>query len=116
MDIPEDVVQYLKWNKSLKHAAALCKILRSHPYVDVTPLFQFNLKCLPLVVEWLEKAKSYCEEVNESSEAFQRRQISTVYKFIRGMPLLAAGGYRSQTKGVQLQSNSKKRKFFDLTL
>ncbi len=116
LDIPEDVAQYLKWNKSLKHAAALCKILRSHPDVDITPLFQFNLKCLPLVVEWLEKTKSYCEEVNESSEAFQCRQISTVYKFIRGMPLLAACGYRSQTKGVQLQSSLKKREFFHLTL
>ena len=117
-DTPQDIVEYLKWNKLQNQAAAICKILHSHPDIDVTPLFQFNLGGLPLVVAWLEKAKSYRYKVNESPKVFKNRQLSAVYKFIRGMPLLAANGFRShEVKDVrlQLELKSKKRKL-DQTL
>ena len=113
-DTPSDIQEYLKLNESQNHGdAAICKILDSHPDIDVTPLFGFNLMCLPLVVKWFEKAKSYLDETNESTESFKCRQLSAVYRFIRGMPLLAADGYRRQNvKDVQLQLElkSKKRK------
>ena len=112
-DTPQDIVDFLELNKSMKHAAAICKILRSHPDIDVTPLFEFNLMCLPLVVAWFEKAKSYVDKVNVSTDVFKNRQLSAVYKFVRDMPQLAANGYRSQKeKDVQLQLEvkSKKRK------
>ena len=110
---PSDIVEVLKLNKSLKHAVAICKILRSHPDIDVRSLFEFDLMCLPLVVVWLEKAKPYLDEVNESPEVFKNRQLSAVFKFIRGMPQLAAKGFRSQkVKDAQLQLDlkSKERK------
>ena len=56
---PQYIKRYLKWNKLQNRAAAICKILHSHHDIDITPLFEFNLKCLPLVVAWLEKAKPY---------------------------------------------------------
>ena len=65
---PSDIEEYLKLNKLLKKDAAICKILNSHPDIDITPLFQFNLMCLPLVVEWLEKAKQYLDNVSHSTE------------------------------------------------
>ena len=104
----QDIEEYLKFNKFRNQAAAICKILHSHPDIDVTPLFQFDLKCLPLVVKWLKKAK-----LHESTEVFKNRKLSAVYKFVRGMPLLAVNGHRSQkVKDVQLQLEvkSKKRK------
>ena len=113
LDTPADIVQYLKLNKSNNQAAAICKILHSHPDIDVTPLFGFNLMCLPLVVAWLEKAKPYLDEVNISTDVFKNRQLSVMFKIIRGMPLLAANGFRSQKeKDVQmhLEVKSKKRK------
>ena len=108
---PSDIAAYLQLNKYHNQAAAICKILRSHPDIDITPLFEFNMKCLPLVVEWLEKSKLHRYKVNESTEVFKNRQLSAVFKFICGMPLVAANGYRSQKKmkDVQLQSKSKKR-------
>ena len=108
---PTEIVEYRKFNKlSQTNAAAICKILRSHPDIDVTPLFEFNLKCLPLVLAWLENARPYLDKVNESSEVLQCRQLSAVNKFIRGMPLLAANALRSQKiNDVQLQSKSRKR-------
>ena len=113
--IPSDVVKYLKWNKSLKDAAAICKILHSHPDIDMTPLFEFNLKCLPLVVGWLEKAKTYLSNVNESTESFQSRQLSAVYKFVRSMPQLAVAGYHSQKTKDNQSDAQKKRKFDQVT-
>ena len=118
----EDILQYLKWNKSLKQAAAICKILHSHPDIDIKPLFEFNLKCLPLVVAWLEKAMPYLRNMNtpntyESTEYFQCRQLSAVYKFIRGMPLLVVDGYHMEkTKDKDIQSDAKKKRKFDLIL
>ena len=116
--IPSDIANILRLNESQNQGAAICKILRSHPDIDITPLFEFNLKCIPLVVEWFEDAKSYHDEVNESSEVFQCRQLSAVYRFIRGMPLVAANGFRSQKMKdvrLQLELKSKKRKL-DQTL
>ena len=110
---PLDKEEVLKWNKNSRNQAAICKILDSHPDIDVTPMFEFNLMCLPLVVAWFEKAKPYVDKVNVSTDVFKNRQLSAVYKFIRGMPQLAANGYRSQKeKDIQLQLGlkSKKRK------
>ena len=109
-----DVAQYLKWNKSHNQAAAMYKILDNHPDIDFGPLFQWKMKCLPLVVAWLEGA--WLCNVNESTEVFQCRQLSTVYKFVRSMPQLTVDGYRREKKTKDIQSDAKKKRKFDLTL
>ncbi|KAK1734041.1 leucine-rich repeat protein [Skeletonema marinoi] len=111
---PPDILEYLTFNKMQSCDAAICKILDSHPDIDIKPLFHWNLKCLPLVVRWLEKAKPYLGYVNESTGTFQCRQLSALYKFVRGMPLLTVDGYRGKEM-KEIESKSKKRKF-DLTL
>eukprot|EP00984_Skeletonema_dohrnii_P013956 scaffold5839_cov103-Skeletonema_dohrnii-CCMP3373.AAC.6 len=108
------IVEYLELNELQNCATAICKILDSHPDIVVEPLFQWKLKCLPLVVTWLESARSYLGNVNESTEVFQCRQLSALYKFVRGMPQLAVDGYRGK-KMKDIESKSKKRKF-DQTL
>ncbi|KAK1734035.1 leucine-rich repeat protein [Skeletonema marinoi] len=109
---PSDIMKYLKLNRVSQKNAALRKILDSHPDIDVEPLFQWKLKCLPLVVRWLESARShlylYHVHVRESNEVFQCRKLSAVYKFIHGLPSLAVAGYRGQNMTDIL---SKKRKF-----
>ena len=115
-DIPQDILQYTTANRKGYQVAVICKILHGHPDIDVTLLLQWKMKCLPLVVAWLEKAKSYLSNVNESTESFQNRQLSAVYKFIRGMPQMVVDGYRRK-KTKDNESNAKKRKRKDeLTL
>eukprot|EP00984_Skeletonema_dohrnii_P001057 scaffold329_cov92-Skeletonema_dohrnii-CCMP3373.AAC.8 len=109
-----DIVEYLTFNKLQKSAAAMCKILVCHPDIDIKPLFQWKLKCLPLVVTWLESARSYLGNVNESTLVFQCRQLSALYKFVRGTPQLAVDGFRGK-KIKCIQMMSKKRKL-DQTL
>ena len=108
--IPQDIEEYLHLNKSHNQAAAICKILRSHTEIDVTSLFQGKLTYLPLLIAWFENSKRHLDKVNESIEVFKSRQLTAVYKFIRGMPQLAVDGYCSKKMKVQLELKSKKRK------
>ena len=114
--MPSDIVEYLTFNKLQNCAAVMCKILDSHPDIDIEPLFQWKLKCLPLVVRWLGKAKPYLGYTHmcKAEETFQCRELSMVYKFVRGMPQLAVDSYHGK-KMKDVQPKTKKRKF-DLTL
>ena len=75
---PPDILEYLTLNKMQNCDAAICKILVCYPDINIKPLFHWNLKCLPLVVRWLEKAKPYLGYVNESTGTFQCRQLSAL--------------------------------------
>jgi len=109
---PSEIMKYLTFNKKKNCDAAICKILDSHPDIDVVPLFRWKLKCLPLVVTWLENARSYLGNVKESTEVFQCRQLSALYKFVRGMPQLAVDGYHGKNMtDIHSKSKTKKRKF-----
>ena len=75
-----------------------------------------KLKLLPLVMSWFERVSTQQAEISESArfrgilvesvstEEIQKRQLSTMYKFVRSMPLEAINGYRHY-------SSHKKRKF-----
>ena len=101
-----------------------CKIFMSHPDLDMEPLFDYKLKLFPLVVDWFRKSIQLSgEEVGvwkESVPKLQCRELSAVYKFVHGMPLLISDGYwtnvliESQTKKQRLQKQrlqAEKRRF-----
>jgi len=99
IDIDEDIVQYLRLNKAHPQYAARCKILMNHAHLDMTPLLQWELKCLPLAVGWFERA-TICTTLSihnsnpdssrrileESKEVFQSRILTALYEFVRGVP------------------------------
>jgi len=99
IDIDEDIVQYLRLNKAHPQYAARCKILMNHAHLDMTPLLQWELKCLPLAVGWFERA-TICTTLSihnsnpdlsrrileESKEVFQNRILTALYEFVRGVP------------------------------
>mmetsp|Transcript_20288 Transcript_20288/g.30904 ORF Transcript_20288/g.30904 Transcript_20288/m.30904 type:complete len:494 (-) Transcript_20288:107-1588(-) len=106
--IPPAVVQYLKINK--ENYAAKIKIGRCHPDIPVEVFFGYKLKFLPLLVSWFvgfgTRKCSNCQ--NSTTREFQRRELSAVYKFIRGMPMLAVNG---QIQMRLKSSCGRKRKF-----
>ena len=70
-----------------KNEVAMIKILQHHDDFDMLPFFEWEFKCLPLVLNWLERASAY--EMPQGFEPnIERRKLSTVYQFVRGMPLL----------------------------
>ena len=51
------------------------------------PFFEWEFKCLPIALRWLERASEY--EMPEDFEPnIEERKLSTIYQFVRGMPLL----------------------------
>ena len=110
--IPSDIVNCLETNKeyqSLQDAAKI-KIGRCHTDIPVEGFFEYKLKFLPLLVSWFlgfgTRKCSNCQ--NATTREFQRRELSAVYKFIRGMPMLAVDGQM----GLK-SSTGRKRKFND---
>jgi len=99
INIGADIVQYLRLNKAHPQYAARCKILMNHTHLDMTPLLQWELKCLPLAVGWFERA-TICTMLSihnsnpdlsrrileESKEVFQSRILTALYEFVRGVP------------------------------
>ena len=86
----------------------MIKILINYPDLgEMEPFYQWKLQVLPMIVAWFWKASATRRYLDESMKKFQRREVSAVYRFIRGVPQLVADGYWSQQlKQVRL----KKRK------
>jgi len=83
--------------------AAISKIFQSHPDLDMEPFYEWGLKFLPLTVTWFERARSHWMF---GSKMLERRQLSAVYQFVRGMPLLVVEGCQSPCRRC-----GRKRKF-----
>jgi hypothetical protein len=91
----DDLVLYLHLNKTYPQYAAMCKILMHYNHLDMTPLLQWDLKCLPLAIGWFERAKPCTTSlihkdespiVDESEKVFESRVLTALFEFVRGMP------------------------------
>ena len=82
------IVPSLDLNESdVRKEVATIKILQSHEDFDMLPFFEWEFKCLPMVIGRLERASEY--EMPEDFEPnIEPRKLSTIYQFVRGMPLL----------------------------
>ena len=91
----DDLVLYLHLNKTYPQYAAMCKILMHYNHLDMTPLLQWDLKCLPLAIGWFERAKP-CTTLLihkygsptfvESDKVFESRVLTALFEFVRGTP------------------------------
>ena len=110
-----DFDYYLSVNRKDRYAA-MHKILKNYPEFDMKPLFQWQLKFLPLIVAWIGLARAREDLMSlsgmaiwrERSGGSQRRELSAIYQFVRGLPLLTVAGWRNQK---MTGTESKKRKF-----
>ena len=87
-NVNEIVGPLLRLNrKDDKKEVATIKILLCHNDFDMLPFFEWEFKVLPLVLSWFERASAY-----EMPRGFEpnigRRKLSTIYQFVRGMPVL----------------------------
>eukprot|EP00985_Skeletonema_marinoi_P007980 scaffold3554_cov83-Skeletonema_marinoi.AAC.2 len=92
-EVHKSILDWLKVNEDYDawNLTAKAKILHFFPNLDMVPLFQWNLKFLPLVKSWFENTTS-------SNEAFaasiRNRELSAVYQFVRGLPVLVVSDFR----------------------
>ena len=94
--------------------AATIKILIHHDDIDVIPFFRWKLMCLPLLIEWLDTSRPWLEKVlaiilqhqhyfrsddvpgligtvGNRLQRLPNKELSIMYNFVRGMPMLAIG-------------------------
>ena len=94
-------------NKSL---VAIKKIIGYHPKIDMSPLYNLdladddkNLKALPYVINWFDRAREAVEDYDEIK--VERRKLASIYQFVGDMPLLFV-----PTPRIKLVCKKRKRK------
>ena len=70
-----------------KKEVATIKILHNHEDFDMQPFFEWEFKFLPLALGWLERASS-TPLPRDFEPNIEPSKLSTIYQFVRGMPLL----------------------------
>ena len=108
--LEDEIDSLLKLNKGTnKSHVAIKKILKYHPIIDMSPLFEWNmegegerdLKALPYAVSWFDRAR---EVDYEGEYDLNERQLSAIYQFAQAMPLMFVPA--SRIKG---ENNKRKR-------
>ena len=83
-DMPPGLASSLALNLSEdKKQVATEKILKHHRHFYMQPFFEWDLKVLPIAINWFERARSvdcnYAERVDEL-------KLEAIYQFIHAMP------------------------------
>jgi len=70
-----------------KEQIAMIKILRNHSHFDMQSFFEWEIKVLPLMITWFEKAAT-CSKTNFDTKKVKKMKLSVTYDFIREFPML----------------------------
>ena len=76
-----------------KRRVAIAKIVTHHSHFNVQPLFEWELKVLPLMVEFFKKAFTFSFSYFGETKIIKRKKIkkmrlSVIYDFIKEFPML----------------------------
>jgi len=74
--------------KGDKKEIAIIKILQNHNDFDMMPFFEWEFKVLPLMIDWFERASAIKKLPTNFQPNIGSRKLSSVYQFVRGIPLL----------------------------
>ncbi len=64
------------------------KVLRHHPRIEVGPLLEWDLKLLPGVVDWFDKAARATGGGGDDGGDVALRKQSALFQFVRAMPTM----------------------------
>ena len=83
--VPAYVASLLELNESNenKNQIAIKKILKHHQHFNMEPFFEWELKVLPIAINWFERAQSI---ENNEEVGVGRHKLGAIYQFIRAMP------------------------------
>ena len=72
-----------------KKEIAIIKILQHHVDFDMMPFFEWEFKVLPLMINWFDRASTITMPDDfEPDIDIGPRKLSSIYQFVRGMPVL----------------------------
>ena len=101
--LPGHIEQYLTLNNQHddKKKVAAIKIMQYHwRDIPMHPFFEWELKCLPVAVNWFDNVPPFPRPRNE----IEMSKLQAIYEFVRDMPMECADGYFGRKK-----KGSKKR-------
>ena len=75
-------------NMEDKRKVAITKILRQHSHFNVQPFFEWELKVLPIMINWFTKAATFALPVSDTSDKINKLRLSVIYDFIKALPML----------------------------
>lgn len=98
-----DVIRKCLWVHNLKQGntktIVYCKIMVHYDDITMDPLFEWNLKFLPMMVTWFAKVyKTYEMPVVQSTK------LSCIFQFVRGMPF-----YFGNNSGLAVEAREDAR-------
>ena len=94
-----------------KKEVAMIKMLQCHEDFDMLPFFEWEFKVLPLVVNWLERASGY-QMPRGFEPNIEERKLSTIYQFVRGMPVLyVETRLRKELEDIKAEESQLEEKF-----
>lgn len=103
-----DLGYYLNLNKNKdKKLVAAMKILKNHQHFNMKPFFEWDLKVLPLVIVWLEKANTYDTDFEKRTE---ERTLDVIHQFVRAMPMLCIEAIKHKKKRNKRKRQKQKKK------
>jgi len=102
--------KFLLLNKNKnKKEVAMIKILQHHNEFDMTPFFEWEFKVLPLMIDWFEKA-STIDMPEDYEPNIGPRKLSSIYQFVRGMPLLyVETRIRKELEGIKSKESQMEK-------
>ena len=84
-NIPADVDALLVLNmiSEDKRQVAIKKMLKHHQHFEMQPFFEWDMKVLPIAINWFERARSI-EDTDET--VIDKQKLGAIYQFIHAMP------------------------------
>ena len=84
-NMPPELRSLLALNSSSddKRQVAMKKILKHHRHFDMQPFFEWELKVLPIAINWFDRARSV--DSNNVAE-IDKHELEAIYQFIHAMP------------------------------
>ena len=92
------VPPYLELNRSStdRRTVAIRKIIRHHNHINMEPFFQYELKVLPIAMNWFDRARRTSCSANHGRIIFRganakdigRKELSAIYQFAVAMPMM----------------------------
>ena len=82
--MPADINSLLALNRGEdKKKVAMKKILKHHRHFVMQPFFEWDLKVLPIAIDWFDRARA----IDSNNEAqIGNHKLGAIYQFIRAMP------------------------------
>ena len=94
-----------------KKEVAMIKILQHHRDFEMQPFFEWEFKVLPIILGWLERA-SVCDMPEGFEPNIEERKLSTIYQFVRGMPVLyVETRLRKELEDIKSEESQMEEKF-----